>query len=201
MLDIMSKKDILVIVAHPDDETIWSGGTLLKSKDNKTIISLCRKNDKDRAPKFQKACGILGATGYMSDLDDGEEGYYKKVSTRDIINRILEFTKDKSYDVLYTHGENGEYKHRRHINIYNAVNEMLRKKLLSVKEVFYFSYRKRKNGFQGYAVYNSNADKLIRLEKPYLKMKKKLIQDVYGYQKGGFEEESCKEIEAFDTKK
>ena len=54
------------------------------------------------------------------------------------------------------------------------------------------------NDFQGYAICNSNADKLIKLEKPYLKMKKELIKKVYGYQKGGFEEKSSAEVEAFD---
>jgi LmbE family N-acetylglucosaminyl deacetylase len=202
------KKEILVIVAHPDDETIWVGGTLLKHKEkgdsNVTIISLCRKNDADRAPKFKRACEILGAEKencHISDLDDLEKGHFKKISIQEIINRILDITKDKEYDILYTHGENGEYKHRRHINVHNAVNEMLKKKSLSAKEVFYFSCRKRQNDFQGYAIYNSNADKLIRLEKPYLKMKKKLIQEIYGYQKGGFEEQSCKGIESFDFRK
>jgi LmbE family N-acetylglucosaminyl deacetylase len=197
----MTKKEILVIVAHPDDETIWVGGTLLKSKDNKTIISPCRKKDKDRAPKFEKACKILNATGHISDLDDAEEGNYKNISAQDIIKRILEFTKDKKYDILYTHGKNGEYGHIRHIEVHNAVKEMLEKSLLRVKKVFFFSYKKVENSFQGYAIYNSNADKLIRLEKPHVKMKKKLIQEIYGYQKGGFEEESCKEIEAFDVRK
>lgn len=204
----MAKKEILVIVAHPDDETIWMGGTLLnykkKGNSNITIISLCRSEDSDREPKFRKACDILGVKKencHISNLDDGEEGEYKKISNQNIINRILELTHDKKYEILYTHGEAGEYGHLRHLNVHNAVCEMLDKKLLIFKEVFFFSYQKVKNDFQGYAIYNSNADKLIRLENPYLKMKKRLIQEIYGYEKGGFEEESCKDIEAFDIRK
>ena len=37
---------------------------------NWTIISLCRKDDKDRAPKFRKVCKKLGAKCTMSDLED-----------------------------------------------------------------------------------------------------------------------------------
>jgi hypothetical protein len=193
----MEKKEALIIVAHPDDETIWAGGMLLKSKDNKTIISLCRKNDEDRAPKFKKVCKLLKADGHIFDLDDAEEGYYKELSVQDIINKILEITRDKKYDSLYTHGENGEYGHIRHLEIHKAVNEMLKQKLLSAREVFFFSYIKEGE----FCNINSNADKLIRLEKPYFKMKKQLIEEVYGFQKGGFEVESSRDLEAFDIKK
>jgi len=68
-----------VIVAHPDDETIWMGGSLIKNcvieKDWKVeIISLCRKNDAERAEKFFKVCSFLNAKGFISDLDDSEDG-------------------------------------------------------------------------------------------------------------------------------
>lgn len=196
----MKKKEILVIVAHPDDETIWMGGTLLRSKFKKTIICLCRKEDKDRVPKFKKACKILNAEGHISNLDDGEKGYYKEISEQDIINRILKITEGKKYDYIFTHGKNGEYEHIRHMEVHNAVVKMLNKNLLSAEKVFFFSYLPKKNNFQGYAICNSNADKLIKLNSNQLFMKKKIIKNIYGYQEGGFEEKSSGEIETFDIK-
>jgi LmbE family N-acetylglucosaminyl deacetylase len=198
------KKQILVIVAHPDDETIWMGGILLKMKEKSntylTIISLCRKNDTDRAPKFAKVCEMLGASEYyMSDLDDTEEGHFKEITTQDIVERIFGFTKfnGKKYDMVYTHGANGEYGHIRHIEVHRAVCEMLDKKLLLAKDIFFFSYQKSNED----CIVNKNADKLIKLEKPYFKMKKQLIEEIYGFQKGGFEEKSCGNVEGFDIKK
>ena len=81
----MNKK-VLIAVAHPDDETIWMGGTLLKNKVrwNTRIISLCRRDDEDRAPKFKKICDIYNSKSFMSDLEDDKlnETTLKKVISR-----------------------------------------------------------------------------------------------------------------------
>ena len=188
-------KRVLVIVAHPDDETIWMGGTLLKNKNwNTTILSLCRKNDKDRSPKFKQACKVYKAKAIISNLEDDK---LYPIPVDKIIKKIKSLIKQKNYDHIFTHGEKGEYGHIRHIETHNAVKKMLDQQNLSCKKVFYFAYKKNRNAI----VANRAADTFIKLKFDYSSMKKKLIRGVYGFDEGSFEDKACKDKEAFIVKK
>lgn len=188
----MKKRKILVAVAHPDDETIWMGGYLLRNKDiwDITIISLCRENDKDRAPKFKKVCGIFNAKSYMSDLEDDE---LLPLDKMEVIDRLKKFI-NLHYDYIFTHGEEGEYGHIRHKEIHKAVSDMLKKRIVRCEKVFYFSYKKKGNS----CLYDSNANKFIKLKDDEFLMKKKIIKEIYGFSEGSFEEQSCGKIESFN---
>src|SRR3989344_13962 len=127
------KKEALVIIAHPDDETIWMGGTILKNKSwNWTIFSLCRKSDQDRAPKFKKVCDFYKANSIISDLDDE---LLMPLKTEEVIKKIQEILPKKKYNTIFTHGENGEYGHLRHKEVHKAVKEMIKNKALKAKEI------------------------------------------------------------------
>jgi len=190
------KKKVLVVVAHPDDETIWMGGNLIRNKDNwdTTVICLCRASDKDRAPKFKKACEILGVKGFIFDLDDT---VMEPIKISEITKLIINVAKE-DYDYVFTHGENGEYGHIRHMEIHKAIQQAVKNGLIKTKKVFFFSYLKKENDFQGYCICNSSANNFIKLNSDEISLKKDLITRIYGYQKNGFEEKSSGETEGFD---
>ncbi len=197
------KKKVLVIVAHPDDEILWMGGNLLRNKKNwnTTIISLTRRSDHDRYPKFKRVIKTLGVKGFIYDLDDENHQFHLK--PQEIIKTITPHIKNKKYDMLFTHNKNGEYNHPRHIDVHNAITFALKNNLIKTKKAFFFSYKKINNKYQGYAKVNPSADIFIKLNRDELLMKRKLAIDVYGYDRGGigFEENSAGPIEAFNIYK
>ena len=110
----MKESNAAVIVAHPDDETLWCGGLMLMHPDTRwTVVTLCRKNDPDRSPKFNKAMKVFGAKGIMGDLDDGPDQI--PLGEQEVQDSIMNLLGADKFDIIFTHSTTGEYtRHLRH---------------------------------------------------------------------------------------
>ncbi len=191
----------LCIVAHPDDETIWMGGTILEHKDwDWTIVSLCRKEDPDRSPKFIGVCDFYGADGIIADLDDEK---LEPLSIEEVAEKIKSILLEKEYDYIFTHGQNGEYGHIRHSEIHNAVNLLLENGGLKCRSIYYFDYipgdmPSPHDVNLKIPIPNMEADMCVLLDEEKYEEKIKLITEFYGFEQNTFETLSCNKNEAFN---
>jgi LmbE family N-acetylglucosaminyl deacetylase len=187
--------DCAVIVAHPDDETLWAGGTMLLHPETRwTVVSLCRKSDSDRGPKFEKVMERYGAKGVMGDLNDGPE--QTPLRTIDVEDAIVDLLPSDRYDLVLTHGLWGEYtSHRRHEEVAKAVMALREGGRLMAKEVWMFAYEDGAKKYLPKAI--PDADIHFRLPQDIWEQKYEIIHSLYGFAEDSFEARTTPREEAF----
>ncbi len=188
-------KSVAVIVAHPDDETLWLGGTILNQPAWRWfILSLCRQSDPDRSPKFFQALKALGADGQMCDMDDGPE--QTPLSKIDLDEMIIASLPDKDFDLIISHNPAGEYtRHLRHEEIGEAVIRLWCKGRLRANELWTFAYEDGHKSYFPQPIKNAHYYQVLPEE--IWQKKYNIITETYGFQKGGFEAETTPRAEAF----
>lgn len=190
-------KTVAVIVAHPDDETLWAGGTLLSNPFwNCFIISLCRGNDPDRAPKFSKVLSQLNAQGKMGNLDDGPEQY--PLAEREVEETILKLLPVKNYDLIITHNPSGEYtRHIRHEETSKAVIDLWDKGEITTNKLWTFAYEDGNKAYLPKAI--ASATIFTPLTPTIWQTKYKIITETYVFDKNSWEAQVTPKEEAFWT--
>ena len=194
-MDKQSSKSVAIIVAHPDDEILWVGGTILNHPLWKFyIISLCRKNDEERATKFYEVLKILNAKGNMGDLDDEPEQI--PLSNDEVESAILDLLPQKHFDLIITHNPHGEYtKHLRHEETSKAVISLWHKGEISTNKLWVFAYEDGNKAYYPKAIENTSIYKV--LGDSVWQKKYDLINDVYGFEKDSWEAKTMPKAEAF----
>lgn len=188
-------KRVAVIVAHPDDETLWAGGTILSHRSWQWfIVCLCRGSDKDRAPRFLKTLQILGSEGIMGDLDDGPE--QKPLDENELEHTILQLLPSNHFDIIISHNPRGEYtRHIRHEETGKAVIKLWHAGKISANELWTFAYEDGDKEYYPRPIKKASVCHKLT-EKVWLK-KYKIITETYGFKKDSFEAETTPQIESF----
>ena len=190
-----NSKRIAIIVAHPDDETLWAGGTILSYPLwDCYIVCLCRRSDSDRAPKFSKALQVLGSEGIMGDLDDGPE--QKPLDVNELENTILKLLPTGHFDLIISHNPGGEYtRHIRHEETGKAVIRLWNAGKISTDELWAFAYEDGDKKYYPRAV--EKAALCHKLPEDIWLKKYSIITDIYGFEKTSFEAETTPRSESF----
>lgn len=188
-------KNAVIIVAHPDDETLWAGGTILSHPSwNWFIVCLSRKNDTERATKFYKALQIYKAEGVMGDLDDGPN--QNPLKEEEVEKAVLELLPSKHFDLIISHNPTGEYtKHLRHEEISRAVITLWHSGKISGNELWTFAYEDGNKEYYPRSVESAN---IFRLLTKHIWLRKyNIITETYGFKEDSWEAKTTPRSEAF----
>lgn len=170
---------VAVLVAHPDDETLWAGGTLLMHGGWKISVgTLCRAGDADRAPRFFRALDRLGAKGTMADLDDGPA--QAPLADEAVSSTLQSLVPQERLDLILTHAPKGEYtRHLRHEEVARSVLKLWACGELQSREVWLFAYAD--SGGSHLPRAEHGADVLVDLSDEIWTVKRALLTEIYGF--------------------
>lgn len=194
-MTLSTKKTVVLIVAHPDDETLWAGGTILRHPSWKClIVCLCRGSDTERAPRFYKTLKVLQAEGIMGDLDDGPE--QNPLDEKELERTIMQLLPSAPFDLIITHNSTGEYtKHLRHEEVNKAVITLWHSGKIVSNELWTFAYEDGNKQYFPRAIQNAAIFHTLP-EQIWLK-KYNIITETYGFEKNSWEAETTPRSEAF----
>lgn len=191
----MDKKRVVVIVAHPDDETLWAGGTILSHPSWKWfVVCLCRGSDEERAPKFYKALNVLNAEGIMGDLDDGPE--QKPLEENEVEAVVMQLLPPSPFDLIITHSPSGEYtRHIRHEETGQAVTKLWHAGKICARELRTFAYEDGRKAYHPRAIENAPFFRTLP-DRIWLR-KFNIITKTYGFTSDSWETATTPRAEAF----
>jgi LmbE family N-acetylglucosaminyl deacetylase len=189
------RKNALVVVAHPDDEVLWAGGTILNHPSFKWfIVCLTRRDDKDRAPRFYQALKALNATGVIGSLDDGPE--QKPLKKEEVAKAIIDFLPSDSFDIVISHSPLGEYtSHLRHEEIGNCMIQLWCSGRVKALEYWAFAYEDGCKKYLPRAIKEANL--VVPLSEEIWQKKYQIISGIYGFAADSWEARTVPDLESF----
>lgn len=185
----------LVIVAHPDDETLWAGGLMLMVPHWRwRVISLCRGSDRDRRPRFFQALKSVDAAGSIGDMNDGPS--QRPLNDELVASSIALEIPNNGFDLVITHSPFGEYtRHLRHEEVSRGVMSLWEARVLRTKELWFFAYSDEERTQLPRAI--EEAHLRVSLPDTIWRRKRDIMSDIYGFSPDSWEYRTTPKAEAF----
>lgn len=162
----------LMIVAHPDDESLWGGGHLLEG--GYFVVCLTGLENKTRSKEFAAAMEATGNKYIMLDYPD-KTLFRRNDWSRcrdDIITDLKTIIAYSGWELVVTHNPDGEYGHSHHVMTSEMVTGA-RNETASSAKLYYFGRYFTK------AALDASENKPPELDKDILKAKLEKLLPVY----------------------
>jgi len=135
---------ILVVIAHPDDETLYFGGLILQSK-QVDIICITDGNHNGNGPTrldcLNQAARELGAASIRCLHFEDDPVFHLPIE--ELGEKLANLVKSDKYHAVFTHSPYGEYGHLAHmdtsISAYRHLSHFI--PVFSVAELTYPDYK------------------------------------------------------------
>jgi LmbE family N-acetylglucosaminyl deacetylase len=155
-------KKILIVIAHPDDESIFFSGLIQSNNPDQFKVICVTDGDADghgklRANQFATAMKMLGVNDFQ--ILSHPDIYEKRLDHHGICLDLCQLTDIRE---IYTHGILGEYGHPHHQDVSYAVHKCFTGK------------------FPIWSIaYNCYPDFEVKLTEQEFKLKTKILSEVY----------------------
>lgn len=191
----LNLKKAALIVAHPDDETLWAGETILSHPSwDWFIVFLSLGGETDHAQNFLQALQQLGAKGVVDNLDTLNN--QNPLNETEVKQTLLALLPEHYFDLIISHHPAGKYtNHNRHNETGKAVILLWHCGKISTAEFWAFTSENGKKNYLPRPIETAGIYKL--LTKRIWKEKQRIITEIYGFDLNSYDAKTKHTEESF----